>query len=407
MKKVALLLLFSLLLFAQPQRLSPLPLPKTTFIDLSIYECNEECLEDLLQKGEVFTFLAKLDKKNIKKFSSVYTKLAMLFSLPAQDSFENIHIHIVSKKYLNSINRQIVQSTLAYVGLQNLDFTITLKELDTNQTIQEAIEQDALNIVVATFSDIDTMEQLDTNATLFIPTINKKFIQTSNRNIFFGGIDYEAQIEKLLRLKEGQVAIFYLKNSPLSQKLTDFAARYVGDARLYPIDTSVQNLKILKNNQEINESTIVLNTPIVKTSLILSQLTYYDLAPFMKLSTQINYSSDIFALTQPQDRKNLYMANSITDVPSQLDANNQLFEIQSHYNWISYAVQIGLDNFIASKFGKKKLFGESFVDNQIEYAIRLEEVLPFSFQVLAEPQENREESEPAFVPSDTLESNPY
>ena len=406
MKKIT-LVLFSLLLFAQPQHLSPLPLPKTTFIDLSVYKCNEECLEDLLQKGEVFTFLAKLGNENVKKFSSVYTKFAMLFSMSAPHSFENIHIHIVSKKYLNSINTQIVQSTLAYLGLQNLNFTITLQELENNESIQDALNPDAFNIVVATFSDINAIDQLDSNATIFIPTINKKFTHTTKSNIFFGGIDYEAQIEKLLRLKEGQVAIFYLKNSPLSQTLTDFAARYVGDARLYPIDTSVQNLKILKDNQEINESTILLNTPIVNTSLILSQMTYYDLAPFMKLSTQINYSPDIFRLTQPQDRKNLYMANSITHIPPVLNANDQLFAIQSYYNWISYAVQIGLDNFIASKFGKKRLFGESFLDNQIEYAIRLEEVLPFSYQVLAEPQENSQESEPVFVPSDTPESNPY
>ncbi len=58
----------------------------------------------------------------------------------------------------------------------------------------------------------------------------------------------------------------------------------------------------MKDNRILG-STIILNTPIVKSSIILSQITAFEVEPAKVLSTQLNYNPLLVKLTQEKIEK--------------------------------------------------------------------------------------------------------
>ena len=58
MKKIFILFLLPLILSAQSFLISNIPLPQTYIQNLDPYPCDEECLQDYLDKGMIFSFLA-------------------------------------------------------------------------------------------------------------------------------------------------------------------------------------------------------------------------------------------------------------------------------------------------------------------------------------------------------------
>ena len=156
---------------------------------------------------------------------------------------------------------------------------------------------------------------------IYFPTINRQDIAASSTSLFFGGIDYRAQIDALVSESTTPMVIFYDK-SRLGQELHDYTKdRYMNPVELnvtteepsllgnpdeemvredmqqepkvtysFDIEKHTSNLeKQLKENEKIQNASFVLNTPIVKSGMIMSQLTLYDTNVTNILSTQINY----------------------------------------------------------------------------------------------------------------------
>jgi hypothetical protein len=210
---------------------------------------------------------------------------------------------------------------------------------------------------------------------IYIPTVNKKEVPLQSDNIFFGGIDYEEQIDKLLTFAGDKIAIFNDK-SALSNKIASFIKNASFSDISYEMiikSAKVNFTPYIKNNHKLKRASIFLNMPIVKTSLLASQLSVHDAEYKNLLLTQIAYNPLIFTLTQKRDRVNMYIANSIGESKFKLKDINMILGTNIDYSWVNYSTMVGVDyfyrNFIYS--GVLSSFNEEMINNQIAYNIEI------------------------------------
>ena len=399
--------LFSLL-FAAGKYLSPVPLPKTYFIDLDTYPCDEYCLQEHLHNGEIFSFLAKSSPQNIEGLQKEYREYTQMFGTPSFLPTQHIAITIITSKLLAPYANKVAKSLNAYLVQKEITYRLQTKIYDKKEQIQELIDQayqSDLILLPLGFDHKEVLSTLSSEVPIFIPTLHKSFIPQASSQFFFGGADYIAQLDKLLQFAQNKLAIFYLKESSLSRTLSDYLLQHsIFLTKDYPIDTTVTNLKgYLQNNEELNQSSVVLNTPIVETALILSQFTLYDIEPKNKLSTQINYSPRLFTLTQPRDRHNLFLASSITTLDPKASGALEAFELDPNFDWIVYASFVGGDIFLNQLYGFKRESKEELENHQIRYSIKLWKSGKFSFETIEVPRQIHEEDVLDGIRADILE----
>ena len=386
-------------LFANGRYLSPIPLPKSYFIDLETYPCDNYCLQEHLQNGEIFSFLAKSSPQNIEGLQKEYQEYTTLFGTPSFLPTQHIHITILTSELLAPYTNKIIKSIMAYLIQKEITYQIETKIYNQTEQIQGLVDQayqSDLIVLPLSFDQKEILSTLSSEVPIFVPTLHKSFVPQAPSQIFFGGADYIGQLDRLIDLTQKKVAIFYLKQSSLSRTLSDHILQQPDIlAKEYPIDTTVSNLKgYLKGNQELNQSSVVLNTPIVKTALILSQLTLYDIEPKNKLSTQINYSPRLFTLTQPRDRHNLFLASSFATLDPRASGALEAFGLDPHFDWLSYATFVGSDIFFGQLYGFKRESQEQLEDHQIHYPITIWQSKRFSFEPIEAPAQTPEEDVP-------------
>ena len=366
MKRVVTLLLSATLLFASGKYLSPLPLPTLHFISLDPYPCDASCLQEHWQNEEYFSFLANLTPQTQEEFRDQYAMLASKLPLPRLFTAPTIKIVLIARNYLRPVVTRSTKALLAYLMEKEADFSLTTRYLDSSTPYEEAIEPGAVNVVFATFNDKEALASLDgTATTVFVPTLNKIFVQ--NPALWYGGIDYLAQLKALHTYYDGPTALFYLQDSALSQTLTDYYQELAPGTKLFALKHSDKNAaRYLRKNYALNRVATLFNTPPIKTAMIVSQMAYYQLAPKYKLSTQINFSHKLFALLQPKTRAGFIFANAIVHIPPTLAADAALIDEDIAFDWLGYALFVGIDNILAAR-GDDKCATENFVDHQIEY----------------------------------------
>ncbi len=209
---------------------------------------------------------------------------------------------------------------------------------------------------------------------VFIPTLNKSAVSITNANIVFGGIDYDKQIALLAEKANEKVGAFE-DGSALSSQLNTFVRQH--NSRVFyekRVENSKANFKgMFKGNGSLNNASFYLNTPIVTSSLIASQLRANDIQAYALLSSQINYNPLLLTLTQYEDRNRLYIANSIQRAPSGLEEINAMFGHDIVYDWVNYSTSIGAD-FVCSNFFEGRVaraFKEPMINNQVAYQTSL------------------------------------
>ncbi|MRJ01925.1 MAG: hypothetical protein GXO19_00445 [Epsilonproteobacteria bacterium] len=367
---IPLLLLVSLL-WSVEQRLSPLPLPKTYFIDLSVSPCDHRCLQDHLARGEIFSFLAKISRNReaLASFEKEARAYGALFRAPL---FQYRYIRIVllgERKLFSSIMDRSAHAIGATLIEHDRPFSVETRYI-RGSALQEEIDQlqdRDLIILFLPYGSAPLIRELQSSTLLFIPTINRRVLDFETP-FYFGGIDYLAQIDRLLSLGgEGPLAIFYMGRSPLSQLLTNYATARRRGALLYNLKNRGKNLKSILS-PALNGRDILLNTPIVTTSLILSQLTLYGYRPERKLSTQINFNPKLFDMTQSQDRRELYIANSITSPSPTVGAAVEIYGIDIDYDWLIYGIVAGVEHLLLPEEATTQ---EEFIDRQLQYDIQI------------------------------------
>lgn len=411
MKKIFFILaILPFALFAQSFLISNIPVPNTKVLNLDPYPCDEECLQEYLEKDFIFSFLAHsysaLEDEKLEKARQEYLSV-----LNIQSRFASKELRIALLLPYNKIGRyagSTMNASFAYLMAKNRPFELKSYkiEYESREEIYKAlkkIEDDGFYYVIAPLTQMgsDVISTINTDLNIYFPTINKKDANTTSSNLYFGGIDYRAQSDLLLNEAESPLVIFHDK-SVIAQKLSDYQEIEFKNKKFIDVNSTQKNdtviethaeaqtidhnrtvvkfsvakqrtnlEKQLKENEEINQGSFIVNTPIIKSGMIISQLTLYDTNATNILSTQTNYNPLILSMTQYQDRKNMVIANSITHNKDVLIETNSLLGNDIVYDWINYTTTIGIDYFFHMINGEKREYDIELSDNQMMYPIKL------------------------------------
>ena len=424
MKKL-LFLTLPVIIFAQSFMISNIPLPKTYIQNLDPYECDDACMQEYLDKGMIFSFLAHADKKlTNKELDDARTMNIAIFNIGAFNAGGKLKIALlIPYKKIGKYASSTINATFAYLMTKSNPFTLKSYRVesesmeDLSSSIRK-IQDDGFDYVIApvTKEGAQNIIDLDPNLNIYFPTINKNDIQSNSAYYVFGGIDYNAQSKMLLKEAVSPLIIFSDKSQTgkklavyqeeeflhptksvekqveeegifgsffnssaatdetADQETTDSTDENATEKKVikYFISRRTTNLEhYLKENEDIINGSFVLNTPIIKTGMILSQLTLYDTNATNILSTQINYDPLLLSMTQYIDREKMIIANSIIKNNTVLIETNSLLGNDIVYDWINYTTTIGIDYFYNEITGDDRDYDINVTDNQMIYDIEL------------------------------------
>ena len=212
---------------------------------------------------------------------------------------------------------------------------------------------------------------------VYLPLVEKKDVSSSNENLIFGSISYDEQIKKLMDYSSSNNVMFY-QDTYLGSKLRKSYDSIASNVRYKKeISKNENNFKNIVTGSGLNDSTLFLNTDIVKSSLILSQMRSYDVYPKVIFSTQLNYDPLLMTLTQDKDREKLIVANSIDVVDKELKDNIATFGGNIQYEWVDYSTLVGINYLYYGK--NSNLVPTKIEDNQAVYNPKLFRSTEFGF----------------------------
>ncbi len=455
MRFLPLLLLFNVSLFAQSYLLSTIPLPKTYIQNLDIYDCNASCMQEYIDHEQIFSFLAHATERvEDEKQNEARLIYVSLFNLGANRDDNSLKIALLLPyKIIGRYAASTTNSVFAYMLAKNRSFELKTFQVESEDSediakVLEEIENDKFYYVIAPVTKKGALNvaQYNPDLNVYFPTINQKDLNVSSPYLYFGGIDYEDQIDTLLEYATSPLGVFYdastlgnklntytkeaylyvednssdlnttldvnlssvvveneYKKEPseiiieLTQKEQEF--QIAKDAYLqsivnyevnetnssldtnitkeklcisFPVQRRTTNLsKYLKDNDKIQDGSFFLNTPIVKSGMVMTQLTLFDINVTNILSTQINYDPLLLNMTQYQDRDHMIIANSIAQNNNILIEANAMLNNDIVYDWINYASTIGVDLFFHIITNSPREYKLKLEENQIKYPVSL------------------------------------
>lgn len=322
-------------------------------------------------ENEVIKSMEKQVETTIPEIDTSKVKMKVAFLYPS---------NLVSKYAKSSIG-----TVSGYLSFQNSDYELIVIDTENENSAKIAtafqqVREENIKNVIALFTpnSVGTLNSVVTSdLKVYLPLIEKKDASSSNSSLIFGSISYDDQIRKLSSYSSGNDVMFY-QDSNLGSKLRRSYESVVSDARFKrEINRSENNFKGIVTGSGIGGSTLFLNTDIVKTSMILSQLRAYDVTPKVVLSTQLNYDPLLMTLTQEQDREQLILANSIDVVDKELKDHIATFGGDIQYEWVDYSTLVGI-NYLY--YGKNSNLVPTKIDNnQALYNPRLFKCTEYGF----------------------------
>ena len=401
MKQIIFILLFlPLYLNAQSFLISNIPLPKTYIQNLDPYPCDEVCMQDYLDNGMIFSFLSHADSslENNKQNEIRMINVAIL-NLGSIVSSSKLRIAmLLPYKKIGRYAASTTNAAFAYLITKNHSFDLKSYKVESESyddiaKTLEKIKTDGFKYVIAPFTKIgaDVVAEIDPEINIYFPTIHKKDVKKTTSYLYYGAIDYEAQSRLLLKEAVSPLIIFHDKSS-IGKKLSIYQEKIFKEDNSSAVDIELFSEEItkpkqvinftiprrttnlerqLKDNEKIQKGSFFINTPVVKTGMIMSQLTLYDSNATNILSTQINYDPLLLSMTQYQDRKKMLIANSITEHHNILIEANALLSNDIMYDWINYSTTVGVDYFYNLLTNENREYNIPMQDNQIVYEIEL------------------------------------
>jgi len=399
MKQIILIFLFlPLYLNAQSSLISNIPLPKSYIQNLDPYPCDEICMQEYLDNGMIFSFLSHADSQleNIEHNDARMMSISIL-NLGSVLSSNKLRIAmLLPYKKIGRYASSTTNAAFAYLIARNHSFELKSYEIEgeTNEEIAKAFSQikaDGFNYVIAPFTKVgaDIVADINPDINIYFPTIHKNDVNKTTSSLFYGAIDYEQQSDLLLSKAVSPLVIFR-DNSSIGKRLS---AHQENMFKYKDYNETLDNMNILddnktvikfsiprrttnlesklKENEEIQKASFFINTPVVKTGMIMSQLTLYDSNATNVLSTQINYDPLLLSMTQYQDRKDMLIANSITEHHNILIEANSLLSNDIVYDWINYSTTVGVDYFFNLITNENREYDIPAQDNQMIYKIEL------------------------------------
>jgi len=379
-----LLLLLPVVVLAKSFTISNLPLPKTYIQNLDPYECDEACMQEYLDKEMLFSFLAHAEKKlDNKELDEARTMNIAILNIGAFNAGGKLKIALLLPyKRIGKYASSTLNATFAYLMTKSNPFTLKSYKIESEEPseIQKAlhkIKDDGFSYIIAPMTKQGATNLIDLNPELnvYFPTINKHDLNTSSPYLF-GGIDYRAQSALLIEKAVSPLVIFSGKSNT-GKKLAalqaeEFSQTKHGRVIKYFISRKTTNIEYyLKNNKKIDYASFFVNTPIIKTGMVLSQMTLYDTNATNILSTQVNYDPLLLSMTQYTDRKKMIIANSIIQNNNVTVETNSLLGNDIVYDWINYTTTVGMDYFYNQITGEERDYKIDLVDNQMIYNIEL------------------------------------
>lgn len=282
---------------------------------------------------------------------------------------------VFPSKVVGKYGNSTINSVIGYLLYKNSKFEIESfdsedESIENITNTFEEIKNKGYNRVIALFTNnslsiINNISQIS-GMQVYFPLIEKSdSAHETSPNFIYGSISYLKQMQELLKLSVDNNAQFY-EESNIGYKLK---AIYES---LVPEIVVNQNIKIMNNNfkeivtnERLKHTNLMINTPIVKSSIILSQLYAYEVENGAILSTQLNYNPLLISLTQYEDRLNLILANSIEDTDDILTETLILLDTDVKYNWVNYSSLVGI-NYIFSG-NSDKLIKNEIVNSEVIY----------------------------------------
>ena len=288
--------------------------------------------------------------------------------------------NLVSKYAKSSIN-----TVSGYLSHQDSDYELVVIDTENESASRidsafQEVKKSNIKNVIALFTPnaVGTLNNVVSNdLKVYLPLIEKKEVSSSNSSLIFGSISYEEQVKKLVNYSSGNNVMFY-QDTYLGLKLKKSYESVVSDTRLKKeISKHENNFKGIVTGSGLANSTLFLNTDIVKSSLILSQLRSYDIYPKVILSTQLSYDPLLMTLTQDKDRDKLIVANAIDVVDKELRDDIAISGGNIVYEWVDYSTLVGINYLYYGK--NSNLVPTKIENNQAMYNPKLFRSTEFGF----------------------------
>ena len=371
---------------------SNIPPAKIELINLNPESCSKSCLKDLAKNKKIFSFMARFDSKiddsdlqavmvDFSKKIGVYYKVR--FEL-LEDKLEVALI--IPRKTIGKYSTTTIDTILSYLAFRDIDFKFKVFDsVDENPAnLTKAIDSlsaEKFNFVIAVLSKESSLNILQ-NLTLptYIPTLKKPTDWEGKDNIIFGGIDYDAQIALLLEEANRKTLIAYNDDSALGTMIgKSLEAQVAQNGKFNFIQEIVTNKdaanfssNLSKRRSSIANGNIFLNTRIIISGLLLSQIGLLKNMPNKIFSTQVNYNPAILSLLRGINTRNLVIANSIGRADSKLIEYGGLLSSDIKYDWVNYSTALGTDFFLSKmKDDIRRYFSEDIDDSQVAYKTQL------------------------------------
>ncbi|WP_107686501.1 hypothetical protein [Campylobacter concisus] len=363
------------------QSLSSIPPAKITYINLEPEFCDNACLNELIKADLLASFMARFEPAKIddNTLLELYISLGGEAILKVNKSGK-IAV-IIPQKIIKSYANVVSNAVLSYVLKQDAD--IEIKFINSNdespQSLTNAMQTaraQGFNYFIAalTSNGANIINSLVlSNELIYIPSVHSSFIINPKPNLIFGGIDYKEQISALLAYSNEKIVAFD-DGSSLGQKLNEYVRMQSSDYHEASIVGKDINLNdTLSKKSKFDNASIFLNIPIVKTSLVATQMRGFEIKPYALLSTQINFLPNIFNAIAQRDRQNLFIANSLNPINDLFLGLGDLFDVDFRYSQIGYSSAFGAEYIYTNFIDKSadRIFTERVENSQVLYGVKI------------------------------------
>ena len=288
---------------------------------------------------------------------------------------------IIPQKIIKSYANVVSNAVLSYVLKQDAD--IEIKFINSNdespQSLTNAMQTaraQGFNYFIAALTSNGTNiinSLVLSNELIYIPSVHSSFIINPKPNLIFGGIDYKDQISALLAYSNEKIVAFD-DGSSLGQKLNEYVRMQSSDYHEASIVGKDINLNdTLSKKSKFDNASMFLNIPIVKASLVATQMRGFEIKSYALLSTQINFLPNIFNAIAQRDRQNLFIANSLSPVNDLFLGLGDLFDVDFRYSQIGYSSAFGAEYIYTNFIDKSadRIFTERVENSQVLYGVKI------------------------------------
>ncbi|WP_107776133.1 hypothetical protein [Campylobacter concisus] len=363
------------------QSLSSISPAKITYINLEPEFCDNACLNELIKSDLLASFMARFEPAKIDDNALLELYISLGGEAILKVNKNGKIAVIIPQKIIKSYANVVSNAVLSYVLKQDAD--IEIKFINSNdespQSLTNAMQTaraQGFNYFIAalTSNGANIINSLVlSNELIYIPSVHSSFIINPKPNLIFGGIDYKDQISALLAYSNEKIVAFD-DGSSLGQKLNEYVRMQSSDYHEASIVGKDINLNdTLSKKSKFDNASIFLNIPIVKASLVATQMRGFEIKPYALLSTQINFLPNIFNAIAQRDRQNLFIANSLNPVNDLFLGLGDLFDVDFRYSQIGYSSAFGAEYIYTNFIDKSadRIFTERVENSQVLYGVKI------------------------------------